>query len=235
MRINKYLADCGVSSRRNADKLIAEGRVKVNSKTITEPGLDINIDNDTVMVDNIKVEIVSNYTYLLLNKPKGCVTTVKDEKDRKTVMDYVNVGDKRLFPVGRLDYDSEGLLIITNDGDLSFRLTHPKNEIFKTYIVKIDGTINESELRSLRNGVIIDGNKTNRCSIKVLEIVDNITRLEVKINEGKNHHIKKMFDTVGKNVVFLKRIAIGDLRLGGMGRGASRNLTEDEVYYLKNL
>ncbi len=235
MRINKYLADSGICSRRNADKLIEEGRVKVNGKIVRELGLDINTDNDTVMVDDKKVTPVAQFTYLIFNKPKGCITAVSDSRGRKTVMDYIDIEDKRLFPVGRLDYDSEGMLIITDDGDLAFRLTHPKNEIFKTYHVKIEGVINDTEIRSLRNGVMIDGYKTNRCSIRVLNIADNITRLEVKINEGRNHQIKKMFLTVGKTVIFLKRMAVGDLRLGGLSRGTYRYLKEEEIYYLKNL
>lgn len=235
MRINKYLADSGICSRRNADKLIEEGRVKVNGKIVRELGLDINTDNDTVMVDDKKVTPVAQFTYLIFNKPKGCITAVSDSRGRKTVMDYIDIEDKRLFPVGRLDYDSEGMLIITDDGDLAFRLTHPKNEIFKTYHVKIEGVINDTEIRSLRNGVMIDGYKTNRCSIRVLNIADNITRLEVKINEGRNHQIKKMFLTVGKTVIFLKRMAVGDLRLGGLSRGKYRYLKDEEIFYLKNL
>lgn len=235
MRINKYLADSGICSRRNADKLIEEGRVKVNGKIVRELGLDVNTDNETVMVDDKKVTPVTQFTYLIFNKPKGCITAVSDSRGRKTVMDYIDIEDKRLFPVGRLDYDSEGMLIITDDGDLAFRLTHPKNEIFKTYHVKIEGVINDTEIRSLRNGVMIDGYKTNRCSIRVLNIADNITRLEVKINEGRNHQIKKMFLTVGKTVIFLKRMAVGDLRLGGLSRGTYRYLKEEEIYYLKNL
>ena len=235
MRINKYLADSGICSRRNADKLIEEGRVKFNGKIVRELGLDINTDNDTVMVDDKKVTPVAQFTYLIFNKPKGCITAVSDSRGRKTVMDYIDIEDKRLFPVGRLDYDSEGMLIITDDGDLAFRLTHPKNEIFKTYHVKIEGVINDTEIRSLRNGVMIDGYKTNRCSIRVLNIADNITRLEVKINEGRNHQIKKMFLTVGKTVIFLKRMAVGDLRLGGLSRGKYRYLKDEEIFYLKNL
>lgn len=235
MRINKYLADSGICSRRNADKLIEEGRVKVNGKIVRELGLDINTDNDTVMVDDKKVTPVTQFTYLIFNKPKGCITAVSDSRGRKTVMDYIDIEDKRLFPIGRLDYDSEGMLIITDDGDLAFRLTHPKNEIFKTYHVKIEGVINDTEIRSLRNGVMIDGYKTNRCSIRVLNIADNITRLEVKINEGRNHQIKKMFLTVGKTVIFLKRMAVGDLRLGGLSRGKYRYLKDEEIFYLKNL
>lgn len=235
MRINKFLAECGVCSRRGADKLISEGRVKVNAKKVTTLGMDISEENDTVLVDDNKVELVNNFTYILFNKPKGCVCTVKDDRGRKTIMDYINCGEKRIFPVGRLDYDSEGMLILTNDGDLAFRLTHPKNEITKTYQVRFEGTINETELRELRNGVMIDDVKTNHASIKVLEVVDKVTKLEVTISEGRNHHIKKMFDTVGKNIIFIKRVAIGDMRLGGMGRGTFRNLTDEEVYYLKNL
>jgi 23S rRNA pseudouridine2605 synthase len=235
MRINKYLADSGVCSRRGADKLIEEGRVKLNGKTVKELGANVNENNDSVTVDGRKVSPVSTYTYLLFNKPKGCVSTVKDEKDRKTVMDFINIPGKRLYPVGRLDYDSEGMMIITDDGSLAFRLTHPMNEIFKTYIVKIEGDLSLEDLAKLRSGVVIDGVKSNRSFVKVLECENNISRIEVRINEGKNHHIKKMFEAVGKNVIFLKRVAIGEMRLGGLNRGEYRDLREDEVFYLKNL
>lgn len=235
MRINKYIADSGIASRRNAEKLIAEGRVKINQKTVTDLATDVDISNDTVTVDGVKIQPVKNLTYIMLNKPKGCVATVSDEHGRKTVFDYIDLDNKRLFPVGRLDYDSEGLLIITNDGDLSFRLTHPSNEVPKTYIARIEGEISESELAVLRGGVVLDGVKTKRAKIKLLEFENNESRLQLTIYEGRNRQIRRMFETIGKEVVFLKRTAIGDLKLGGLSRGAWRYLSDAEINYLKNI
>ncbi len=235
MRINKYIADCGVSSRRNAEKLIAEGRVKLNQNTVTDLATDVDLNNDTVTVDGTKIQPVKYFTYIMLNKPKGCVATVSDERDRKTVFDYVDVEGKRLFPVGRLDYDSEGLIILTNDGDLAFRLTHPSNEVPKTYIAKIEGSVLESELATLRNGVEIDGVKTKRSKIKLLEFKDNISRIQITIYEGKNRQIRRMFESIGREVTFLKRTAVGDLKLGGLGRGAWRYLNDSEINYLKKI
>lgn len=233
MRINKYLAECGVCSRRAGDKLVEEGRVKVNNKVVNV-GYNVK-PNQTVLVDGKKVVKAANYTYILFNKPKGCLTTVSDDRGRKTVMDYIDYTRERLFPVGRLDYDSEGLLILTNDGDLAFRLTHPKNEITKTYQVKIEGSLTQDEISKLKRGVMIDGIKSKKARIKILSEDNGITKIQVKISEGRNHHIKKMFDAVGKNVVFLRRTAIEDLKIGGLGRGTFRELSEREVYYLKNL
>ena len=267
MRINKYLAECGVCSRRNADELVKQGRVSVNKKVIRELGFDINVDKDIVFVDGKKVVKVTHYDYVMFYKPKGCVTTLDDSKDnksgrpkteletasvsksqenaqenvskrpRKTVIDYIgnDFKDKRLFPVGRLDYDSEGLLLLTNDGDLTYKLTHPSSEIPKTYIVKIEGTIEESDLAILRKGVKVDGVKYGHAKVKVTGVEDGDTRLEVIIFEGKNREIRKMFEAVEKKVIFLKRVAIGDLRLGGLSRGGYRELNETEVAYLKNL
>ncbi len=235
MRINKYIAECGVASRRNADVLISEGRVKLNGKTVTSPGVDVNVENDSVAVDGRKINLPSSFTYILFNKPKGCVTTSSDDKGRKTVFDFVDV-DKRLFSVGRLDYDSEGMLILTNDGELSFRLTHPSNEIPKTYSVKIEGAISESDIAKLRGTVNLPGGGvSHHARIKRVDEKDSFTKLEVTIYEGKNRQVRKMFESVGKNVVFLKRTAIGDFRLGGLSRGSWRYLREEEIYYLKNI
>lgn len=235
MRMNKFIAECGVASRRNADLLIKEGRVKKNGKPVTECGVNVDERNDTVTVDGVKLVLPTTFTYVMLNKPKGCVCTSSDERGRKTIFDFFDGPDKRLFSVGRLDYDSEGLILLTNDGDLSFRLTHPSNEIPKTYSVRIEGDIDEADLAKLRAGVYIDGVKTKRSKIKVTEAKDGMTKLSVTIYEGRNRQIRKMFEVIGKNVVFLKRVSIGDMRLGGLGRGAWRYLREDEVYYLKNL
>lgn len=237
MRINKYLALCGIASRRGCEKYVIDGKVKINGKKILSLSEDVNLENDTVTVDGIKVEPPKKTEYIMLNKPKGCLTTAKDDKGRKTVYDYLNsFNGKRLFPVGRLDYDSEGLLLFTNDGDLAYKLTHPKNEIPKTYSVKVEGEPTESELAKLRKGIEIEeGLITHKALIKKIEFKDGITKLQITIYEGKNREIRKMFEAINKEVVFLKRIAIGDLRLGGLGRGQSRHLSNEEIYYLKNL
>ncbi len=235
MRLNKYIAECGVASRRGADKLISKGKVKVNNKVVTALGTEINEFNDTVIVDERKISLVTRDIYIVLNKPKGCVTTVKDDKGRKTVMDYVPNKDKRLFPIGRLDYDTEGLVILTNDGDMAYKLTHPSHEIPKTYIAKVEGEIPEADLAKLRNGVPLDGVMTHRSKVKVLGVEDNISRVEITIYEGKNRQVRRMFEYIGKNVIFLKRTKIGDLRLGGLGRGMSRYLTDKEIDILKRL
>ena len=235
MRINKYIAECGVASRRNADKLILEGRVRLNNKPVTECGVDVNEYNDTVTVDGEKISLPSQYTYIVFNKPKGCICSSSDEKGRKTVFDYVDIG-KRLFTVGRLDFDSEGLLLLTNDGEFANRLTHPSNEIPKTYLVKIEGEIAESELATLRKGVVLDdGTKTGKAKVKPIRVEGDLTRLEVTIHEGKNREIRRMFEAVGKNVVFLKRISIGEFKLGGLSRGEWRYLKDNEIYYLNNI
>lgn len=236
MRINKYIAASGVCSRRAAEELITAGKVKVNGKTVTLLSTDIDETNDTVMLNGRKIAPVTRQIYIMFYKPKGCICSLKDEKGRKTVFDYLeDFENARIFPVGRLDYDTEGLLLLTNDGELSNKLTQPMNEIPKTYVAKIEGEIQESDLARLRNGVTVDGVKLKRCKIKVLDKDEKHTRLEITIYEGKNREIHKMFETVGKNVVFLKRIKIGDIKLGGLGRGAYRYLTQKELTYLSNL
>ena len=272
MRINRYLAECGVASRRKAEELVLAGRVSVNKKVVTSLATDID-DKDVVYVDGKKVVRVTHYDYIMLNKPKGCVTSVDDEADnksgvpqrkedpsgraseqgkdkpapaqkpahadrkRRTVMDYLSDEwkGKRLYPVGRLDYDSEGLLLLTNDGELTYKLTHPSSEIAKTYIVRIEGSIEESDLAALRKGVKVDGVKYGKCKVKVTGVEEGSTRLEVVIFEGKNREIRRMFEAVEKNVTLLKRVAIGELRLGGLKRGGFRELSEGEVAYLKEL
>jgi 23S rRNA pseudouridine2605 synthase len=232
MRINKYLSDSGAASRRSSDELIKEGRIKVNGKP-AEVGQNVR-DGDVVTLDGIKLNPIKKHIYLMFNKPKGCICSKSDEKGRKTIYDYVDFKE-RLVSVGRLDYDSEGLLILTNDGALVNYLTHPSNEIPKTYHVKVEGEVIESDLANLRAGVVIDGVKTSRAKLKLLEFKDNISRFEMTIYEGRNRQIKKMFETVGKEVIFLKRVSVGDLRLGGLSRGAHRELSDTEVAYLKKL
>ena len=235
MRLNKYLASCGAASRRGADELIRSGRVKVNAAVVTEPGARVETDNDTVTLDGKKVTPVSKMTYIMLYKPKGCITSVRDDKGRKTVYDYLDVEVPHLVPVGRLDYDTEGLLILTNDGELANRLTHPSGEVPKTYLVRAEGQFPEHILAKLRKGVEIDGIKTKRSKVKLLEQDEKEGKLLVTITEGRNRQIRRMFEAVERNVVFLKRMAIGELRLGGLARGKWRYLRDEEVEYLKRL
>ena len=234
MRINKFLAEQGIASRRGSDQIIAEGRVTINGKP-AKAGDDVAAD-DVVMVDGKILSHKVKYEYYLLNKPKGYVCTVSDDKGRKTVMDLLPAGAGRVFPVGRLDYDTEGMLLLTNDGDLAYRLTAPQSEIPKTYLVRIEGTITDQLLNRLRAGVEIErGVLTKKCKITVTETGKTFTKLRVVLTEGKNREIRKMFEVVGKNVDFLKRLKIGELTLTGLDRGAVRRLTPEEVYYLQNL
>lgn len=234
MRINKYLAECGVASRRNCDKLILEGLVTINGK-VCSLGADVDENTDVILVDGKRINSIKKYSYYMMNKPKGYVCTVKDDKDRKTVMDLLPPSVGRVFPVGRLDYDSEGLLLFTNDGDFCNRLLHPSNEIPKTYLVKIEGSLEDSSLDKLRKGVIIDGVKTKKCNIRIVDETKTFTKYHVTVTEGRNREIRKMFLTQGKEVKFLKRIKIGDLRLGSLNRGDVRKLTSEEIEYLKNV
>ena len=232
VRLNKYLADCGVGSRRECDRLITDGVVVVNGKKATL-GMEVS-ESDQISVNGKRVGDKQKNYYLMLHKPKGYVTTVKDDLGRKTVMDLIDV-KARLYPVGRLDYDTEGLLILTNDGDLANRLTHPRNEVNKTYICRISGVLSDKERLQLERGVLIDGVKTAPARVRILKQDQHHTRCEVTIHEGRNRQVKKMFEAVGKEVEFLKRVAVGDLRLGGLKRGEYRFLNDYEVEYLKNL
>jgi len=233
MRINKYLASCGVASRRGADELIKEGVVKINGR-ICSAGDEVN-ESDSVTVNGKKINVVKKFDYYIMNKPKGYVCTVKDDKGRKTVMDLLPQSAKRLFPVGRLDYDTEGLLILTNDGDLTFKLTHPKNEVPKTYLVKTEKPVTDDGLARLRSGVVIDGVKTKKCNVRLIETDKNGSKLHVTITEGRNRQVRKMFEAIDNCVDFLKRIKIGDLTLRGLNRGEVRQLSPYEIDYLLNL
>lgn len=230
MRINKYLASCGEGSRRSVETLVTEGRVTVNGRQITDLSFDVNPEKDRVMVDSRQLNYFPEIVYFLLNKPKGVVTTVKDDKGRKTVMDFVpKIYQNIVFPVGRLDYDSEGLLILTNDGDLTQKLTHPSGKIAKTYIARIEGVLDVRQIEQLTNGVVIEGKKTLPAKVKLLEFRDNHSRIEITITEGRNRQIRRMFEAVGREITFLKRVQIGNLRLGGMGRGEIKQINRTEV------
>lgn len=234
MRINKFLENCGVGSRRYSDELIKQGKVKVNGKIATL-GQEIDERKDSVVLEGKKLAIKNKNTYYIMNKPKGYVCTVKDDLGRKTVMDLLPKNAGRVVPVGRLDYDSEGLLIFTDDGELVNRLTHPRNEIPKTYVLKVEGDVTDVMLNKIRNGVEIDGKLTKKCNISITDKTDKFTKLAITITEGRNRQVRKMFEAVGKEVVFLKRIKIGELKLSGLDRGSCRPLSKYEIDYLKNL
>lgn len=233
MRINKYLRECGIDSRRKCETLVTDGRVRLNGKPVKELATDVK-DDDVVEVDGRVVSRRFKKVYIMLNKPKGCVSTVSDDKGRKTVMDLVKVS-QRVFPVGRLDYDTEGLLILTNDGELANKISHPKNGVHKTYIVRVEGEPTAAELSRLRDGIEYNGVKYMGASVKVLDVENGDTRLSVTVSEGKNHEIKNMIESLGRRVMFLKRVSIGELRLGGLSRGEWRYLNARETEYLKSL
>lgn len=234
MRINKFLAEQGVASRRGADEIVAEGRVFINGRP-ARAGDEVGAD-DEVILDGKLLSHKVKYEYYLLNKPKGYLCTVSDDKGRKTVMELLPENAGRVVPVGRLDYNTEGMLILTNDGGLAYRLTNPQNEIPKTYLVRVEGPVTSVQLNRLRGGVEIEkGVVTKKCRVNVVETDKSYTKLHVTLTEGKNREIRKMFAAVGKEVEFLKRIRIGELTLTGLDRGAVRRLTPEEVFYLQNL
>ncbi len=233
MRINKYIAQAGIASRRKADELIENGNVKVNGAVMKVPGYDVQI-GDKVEVNGRLIEGSSKLEYVLINKPLGMVTTVEDDKDRLTVMEVVKDIDARLFPVGRLDYNTSGALIMTNDGDMAYRLTHPKHEVYKTYRARVAGILSNEKVARLRKGVDIGGFVTSKARVNVIKVGKNSTIVEIAIHEGKNSQVRKMFAAVGNPVQELERIAIGEVRLGHLKEGHYRKLTREEIEYLKN-
>ncbi len=233
MRINKYIAQAGIASRRKADELIANGNVRVNGAVMKEPGYDVQ-EGDKVEVNGRPIEYVQKLEYVLVNKPWGMITTVEDDKDRATVMELVKDIDARLFPVGRLDYNTTGALIMTNDGDLTYRVTHPRHELGKTYRVLCKGIVSNEKAAQLRRGVDIGGYVTKRAQVQVIRCGKGSTLCEITIHEGKNRQVRKMFKAIGCPVQTLERIAIGPIRLGYLKEGHYRKLTKDEIEFLKN-
>lgn len=232
MRINKYIADAGIASRRKADDLIRRGQVKVNGAVLTQPGYDVQ-DGDEVSVSGQLISHTEQTkVYYMLNKPVGCITSVHDEKGRPTVMDCMQEVEERIYPVGRLDYQTSGLLFLTNDGDFAYRLTHPKHEVGKTYILRAEGSLNHRQLQCLRNGVDIGGFRTSPAQIRVLKCNKHSTVLEMTIHEGKNRQIRRMLEAVGSRVIELECVAYGNIVLGHLKPGRFRRLNPSEVAYL---
>ena len=234
MRINKFLAEKGIASRRHADAMIQACRVTINGELATL-GADVSEDDEVAVDGRILDKEEKKEEYYMMNKPKGVMCTVSDDRGRKPVMDLLPTDIGRVFPVGRLDYATEGLLILTNDGDLAFRLTHPMNEIPKTYLVRVEGTLTEKDLNPIRSGVELDGVLTKKCKAHIVETNKEYTKVHITITEGKNRQVRRMFESIGKNVAFLKRISIGQLKIGGLDRGKIRPLNEMEIMYLKGL
>lgn len=228
-RLQKYLADCGVASRRASEKIIAEGRVRVNGKIITQQGTKVDPLKDSVQVDGKEVRAEEKAVYLLLNKPAGYVTTVKDPQGRPTVIDLLQDIQERVFPVGRLDYETEGLLLLTNDGELAYRMTHPKFQMVKTYIATVKGQLSEEKLARLRDGIKLEDGMTKPAKVKVIRREKYKTVFEIQISEGRNRQIRRMCKTVGNPILELKRISVDNLTLDKVEVGEYRHLTPDEV------
>ena len=234
-RLQKYLARVGVASRRASEKLILERRVQVNGEIVTELGVKIDPLVDKIKVDGKLCKDRYKYTYIVLNKPAGYITTVKDPFERPTVLNLLKGFKHRVFPVGRLDKNTEGLLILTNDGEIAYRLTHPKHEVDKTYIAYVQGHVTESELKKLNRGVMLRDGLTSPAKSRILKFSQEGTYLEIKIHEGRKRQVRRMCIAIGHPVVYLKRISIGKIKLGGLRPGKWRFMTEDEINYLKSL
>lgn len=222
-RLNKYIASCGVCSRRKADELIQEGRVKINDIVITSLGEKVE-ENDIVKLDNKVISKEEKKVYIALNKPKGYVTTNSDQFDRKSVIDLIHE-DVRVYPIGRLDMYTEGLLLLTNDGEFSNKLMHPRNKIEKTYIVTTNTAVTEKQLENLKNGVDIGDYITRPAKVKVI----SENKLQIIISEGKNRQVRRMCESVGINLLNLKRVQIGNIKLQNLQSGKFRYLTEEEI------
>ena len=234
-RLQKVIANLGYCSRRKAEELISNGKVLVNGEVILELGTKVG-RGDVIEVDGIVLGREKNYEYYLLNKPRGVVTTTSDDKGRKTVVDLIDT-NARIYPVGRLDYDTTGLLLLTNDGELANGLMHPSSNIDKTYIAKVDGILSGYDVKRLKCGVVIDGKKTSKCYVKVRSVdkEKNTCIVELVIHEGRNHQVKKMIESVGKKVIKLKREKFAIFDCSSLKYGEYRRLSNKEISVLYSM
>ncbi len=235
MRLQKYLALSGVASRRSSEKLIADGHISVNGITVTEMGVQVDETSDRIEVDGKPVRIQEEKHYIAYNKPLGEVTTAHDPEGRATVMDKFADYPVRLYPVGRLDYDSEGLLLLTNDGDMMNHVLHPSHEVSKVYLTKVSNQVTDEEIMALRRGVMIDGHLTSPASVRLIRRETFDTVLLISIHEGRNRQVRKMAEAIGHQVVSLRRVEFGPVSLGDLPCGRWRKLTETEIRKLKAL
>lgn len=233
-RLQKYMASCGIASRRRCEEIIMSGRVKVNGKTIKELGTKIDAKNDKVTLDGKYITCEEKKIYIALNKPKGYVCTVSDEKGRKTVLDLVKVKE-RIYPVGRLDYDTTGLLLMTNDGEIYNNIIHPRKSIDKVYEAKIVGIPNEMEMDKFKNGIVLDERKTSPANITIIRTENDCSVVSVTIHEGRNRQVRRMCEAIGHPVIELNRVSIGNIKLKELQIGKWRYLYSEEIAYLKTL
>jgi len=233
-RVQKFLSRAGVASRRAGEELILAGRVSVNGQPVASLGEKVTAGIDEVRVDGKLVELPSALWYLMLNKPAGVVTTLDDPQGRPTVAEYIPAGAPRLFPVGRLDYATTGLLLLTNDGEFAHLLMHPRHHVPKVYRAEVDGTPNDADLRALREGVDLDDGRTAPAEAKVVERHSNTSVVEIVLREGKKRQVRRMLTAVGHPVRMLHRVAYGDVSLGSLAEGSVRALDEAEVAALRN-
>ncbi len=235
-RLQKYLAECGVASRRKCEEIILEGKVSVNGKVVTELGTKIIPGKDKIELDGRKI-VSEKKVYILLNKPVGYVTTVSDEKERPTVMELLDGVKEKVVPVGRLDMFTSGLLFLSNDGEFIYKVTHPKHETTKTYIVKTRGVPTEKDLEKLRVGVKIEDYTTSPAKVELLlkDNTNDISRIWIQIHEGRNRQVRKMCEAIGLSVIALKREGVGNLTCEGVERGKWRYLTDEEVKNIMNV
>ena len=233
IRINKYLAELGVGSRRAIDKMIEEKKIKVNG-FLAESGIKVD-NNDKIIINGKPLNIEKKQkVYFILNKPKRVLSTAKDERGRKTVVDLIDTKE-RIFPIGRLDYDTEGLLLLTNDGEIFNKVIHPRTEVYKTYLVEAKGNINMSILNKLKRGIMLDDKITLPAKAKIILADERHTVLHFAIKEGRNRQVRRMFESVGHPVINLKRIMLGEINLDGLNIGEYRPLTKKEINYLYSL
>jgi pseudouridine synthase len=235
IRLNKFLAQAGVASRREVDKMIAEGRIKVNGQVVKALGSKIDDEKDRVEVGGRRVAREEELVCLMLNKPPGYLVTLKDNFQRPTIQHLLPSLRQRVFPVGRLDYDSSGLLLMMNDGELAYRLTHPRFKVPKTYLVKVKGEPDPSELTRLEKGIYLDGKKTAPAKIAQIRSYPKKSLFKIEIYEGRKREVKRMFQAIGHKVLQLQRTNFGGLKLGSLKAGKWRYLTRKEVDYLKKL
>jgi pseudouridine synthase len=236
-RLQKILSTAGVASRRLSEELIEQGRVSVNGKIVTELGTKADPSRDEIKVDGRRIRVEQRRLYILLNKPRGYVTTRSDPQGRPTVMDLIKRVREYVYPVGRLDYDSEGLLLLTNDGELAARLTHPRHEVERVYEARVKGVPDDHELERLTKGIVIEGRKTSRARVSVSGVRETPggrqAIVEIAIHEGRQRQVRKMFDAVGHPVVRLRRIAIGPISDDALPTGHYRELTREELARVK--
>ncbi|MFA6308176.1 MAG: pseudouridine synthase [Clostridia bacterium] len=234
VRLQKYIASAGFASRRKAEEIISQGRVSVNGIRVTEMGIKVT-DEDIVEIDGKPISKEIKKVYIILNKPIGYVSTSDDQFGRATVLDLVSDISERIYPVGRLDYDTSGLLFLTNDGELTFALTHPRFKIEKVYITEVFGKPTDEKINILKNGVEIDGIKTSPSKIEILNLETNKSKLRITIHEGRNREVRKMFELIENPVISLKRIEEGGIELKDLETGKWRHLKNDEIKRLRTL